>query len=120
MPTAHLDINWTTFELCHADPRTAFERLCRMLFNQHFFDGKQYLHSDPNNPGIEVLPVINPKNGKKISFQAKYFETMDYGQILHSCKKAVEYYAGNLDQIYLYCNKDVMVAISSMLSRVCI
>lgn len=101
------DISWMQFELCNANPQTAFENMCRWLFNEFFFDGKALLHSDPNNPGIEVVPVYHEASEKWISFQAKYFSAMDYEQIKHSVKTAVSHYAGRLDAIYLYCNKDV-------------
>lgn len=102
-------ISWTQFEACNADARTSFEKMCRWLFNAFFFDGKAILHSDPNNPGIEVLPVFHEETQKRISFQAKYFSDMDYEQIKHSARKTVEYYSGQVDRIYLYCNKDVAV-----------
>lgn len=113
-----LDITWITFETCNADKRTAFENMCRMLFNQRFFEGKKLLHSNPNNPGVEVLPVIEPIDGKKISFQAKYFDTIDYTQILHSCEKVVSHYLGKIDIIYLYCNKDVTTTSKSYIAIV--
>ena len=107
MPKTKLEISWAKFETCNTDKRTAFENMCRRLFNQRFFDGKKLFHSNPNNPGVEVVPVMETTSNKKISFQAKYFDTIDYAQILHSCKTAVSYYAGKLDVIYLYCNKDI-------------
>lgn len=113
MPKTKLEISWAKFETCNTDKRTAFENMCRWLFNQRFFDGKKLLHSNPNNPGVEVVPVIDTTSNKRISFQAKYFDTIDYAQILHSCKTAVSYYAGKLDVIYLYCNKDVTVTSKS-------
>ena len=101
------EISWVQFELCNPNPQLAFENMCRWLFNEFFFEGKGLLHSDPNNPGVEVLPVYHTSSGKRISFQAKYFSTIDYEQIKHSAKTAIKYYAGQLDVIYLYCNKDV-------------
>lgn len=101
------EISWTQFELCNANPQAAFENMCRWLFNEFFFDGKALLHSDPNNPGVEVVPVYHASSDRWISFQAKYFSAMDYEQIKHSARTAVSHYAGQLDVIYLYCNKDV-------------
>ncbi len=105
--TKDYDVTWAQFEVCNSDPRDAFEKMCRWLFNEFFFEGKALLHSNPNNPGIEVVPVMHAESNKLISFQAKYFTDMSYEQILHSAKMAVKYYAGQLDIIYLYCNKDV-------------
>ena len=106
-PEKQLEISWTQFEQCNANPQVAFETMCRWLFNESFFEGKALLHSDPNNPGVEVVPVYHAASGKRISFQAKYFSSMNYEQIKHSARTAVGHYAGKLDVIYLYCNKDV-------------
>ncbi len=101
------EVSWSQFETCNANLQISFENMCRWLFNNFFFEGKALLHSNPNNPGIEVLPRLHEKTNKRISFQAKYFSVIDYEQIKHSAKAAVKYYAGQLDVIYLYCNKDV-------------
>lgn len=107
MQSYERDISWAKFETCNSNPQDAFEKMCRWLFNNFFFDGVGLLHSEHNNPGVEVVPTLCPKNNKRISFQAKYFSQLDYGQIEHSCEMAIKYYAGELDIIYLYCNKDV-------------
>ena len=101
------NITWSQFEACNPDTRSAFENMCRFLFNAFFFAGKGLFHSDPNNPGIEIVPIFHKESGKMISFQAKYFSSVDYSQIKHSAEKAIQYYAGKLDVIYLYCNKDL-------------
>lgn len=60
----------------------------------------------PNNPGVEVEPVWNRNNEKRISYQSKFFDnSTDYQQILHSVEETVKHYAGQLDCVYLYCNK---------------
>ena len=101
------DISWSQFEVCNDNCQIAFENMCRWLFNDYFFKGKALLHSNPNNPGIEVVPQMHPESNKRVSFQAKYFSTLDYEQIKHSAQKTVEYYSEQLDVVYLYCNKDV-------------
>jgi hypothetical protein len=111
-------VTWAQFESCNANKQEAFEQLCRWLFNEFFFSGKELLHSNPNNPGIEVIPVLHSASNKRISFQAKYFGTIDYEQIKESARKAVKYYSGNLDTIYLYCNKDVTVTSQGYLSAI--
>lgn len=109
MAVSYSNISWAQFEQCNADVRSAFENMCRSLFKRMFFkeSGIVITHSNPNNPGVEVEPLLNIKTGKKISFQAKYFENIDYAQIKHSAEMAVKHYSGNLDLIYLFCNKDV-------------
>ena len=118
MSKTKLEINWTTFEAYNPDKSNAFENMCGMLFNQRFFNGKELFHSNPNNPGVEILPVTDPTSNKKISFQAKYFDNIDYSQIMHSCKNAVSHYAGELDIIYLYCNKNVTTTSKSYMGIV--
>lgn len=108
-----LNISWSQFEVCNPDTRTAFENMCRFLFNIFFFEGKGLFHSDPNNPGIEIVPILHKESGQWISFQAKYFDTVDYSQIKHSAEKTIQYYSGKLDVIYLYCNKDLTTSSKS-------
>lgn len=108
-----LNITWSQFEVCNPDTRAAFENMCRFLFNTFFFEGKGLFHSDPNNPGIEIVPILHEESGQRISFQAKYFSAIDYSQIKHSAKKTIQYYSGKLDVIYLYCNKDLSTSSKS-------
>ena len=43
-------------------------------------------------------------------FQAKYFvDRIGYSQIAGSARKTIKYYAGKVDKIYLYCNKDLYI-----------
>lgn len=108
-----LSITWSQFEVCNPDTQAAFENMCRFLFNAFFFKGKGIFHSDPNNPGIEIVPIFHKESEQWISFQAKYFSAINYPQIKHSAEKAIQYYAGKLDVIYLYCNKDVTTSSDS-------
>ncbi len=100
-------ITWSEFENSNKNHQTAFENMCRMLFKKRFFDHDVILHSNPNNPGIEVEPVIG-KDGKRISFQAKYFEAnTHYPSLVESCKKTCDHYSGLIDIVYVYCNNDL-------------
>jgi len=101
------NISWSQFEICNQDSRVAFENMCRLLFNRFFFHNQAILHSNPNNPGIEVLPTLEVKTNKRISFQSKYFSSTDYSQIMHSVEQTIKYYSGEIDILYLYCNKDL-------------
>lgn len=105
-----LTISWNQFESCNPNTQDAFENMCRFLFNAIFFGGRAIFQSNPNNPGIEIEPVFHKNSGKWISFQAKYFTTVDYSQIRHSAEKAIRYYAGKMDIIYLYCNRDLTLS----------
>lgn len=67
-------ITWEDFNITNSNnKKSAFENMCRILFNYHFFNNKAIFKQKFNNPGIEIEP-IDYKN-KKISFQAKYIES---------------------------------------------
>lgn len=101
-------LTWEHFVQLHADKRTSFENLCRSLFQRKMCEEGVVLHSEPNHPGIEVAPVRDRDGKKLISFQAKYFDNkVGYSQIKESAQKAISHYKGRLEQIYLYCNKDI-------------
>ncbi len=61
-------ISWIQFELCNPNTQMEFENMCRLLFNIFFFKKKEVFHSEPNNPGIEIMPVLHKESGKWISF----------------------------------------------------
>lgn len=105
-------INWEQFITSNNDARGVkykFEDLCRQLFTYEYISKNKvnrYLHSNPNNAGIESEPILDEENNKYIGYQAKYFDNVvNYGQIKESAEKAVKYYAGHIDCIYLFCNK---------------
>ena len=108
------NINWPTFAYCNENPTNSFESMTRRLFTCHFLKNQQLPHTEHNTPGIEVAPILEPPHAdgtpqRRISFQSKYFdqESVDYGKIQDSARKAVKYYAGKLDAIYLFCNKTI-------------
>lgn len=109
-----VEVNWENFASNNNDPdgvRHKFENLCRQLFtNDYLKENKKSrnLHSNPNNPGIEAEPILDERTNQYIGFQVKFFDTsVDYGQILHSMEKALQYYTGKLSHIVLYCNKAI-------------
>lgn len=101
-------LTWQHFCDLNQDRRTAFENMCRALFDRTRVLVSDVSHSNPNHPGVEVAPV-HSKDGKElISFQAKYFDgDLDYRQIESSIQTAINRYTGEINKIYLYCNKDV-------------
>ena len=105
------NITWAQFAMCNDNATGAFEDMSRRLFTFEFLKNSRIPHSDHNNPGVEVLPILEPphKDGtkqRKISFQSKYFEgKISYSQIKESFRQAVKYYSSELDLIYLFCNK---------------
>lgn len=102
------NITWGNFEAIHSNPRDSFEQLCRILFKRQFLDETSVLTSSPNHPGVEVAPIFSKILGKKIAFQAKFFQQrVDYNQIQRSIDKAMEHYSSSLDVFYLYSNKDL-------------
>ena len=69
-----MDITWECFAYVNAaNKETAFENMCRLLYKQQFVTDTQVVHSNPNNPGIENDPITRISDGKRISFQAKFF-----------------------------------------------
>ena len=112
---ASTGMTWQRFEVCNPDTKTAFENLCRAVFNQDFFGGTAHFHSNPNNPGVEIEPIYHKETGKRISFQSKYFTSTDYEQIERSMEKCITHYSGELDVIYLYCNKDLTATCKAFL-----
>lgn len=105
------NLTWAQFAVCNDDATGAFEDMTRRLFSLEFLGTGIVPHSDHNNPGVEVLPILEPSHSdgikrRKISFQAKYFEgKVSYPKIKESMKQAVKYYGDELDLIYLFCNK---------------
>lgn len=105
-------ITWEQFISSNNDARGVrykFEDLSRQLFIYEFLSKNKiykYVHSNPNNPGIESEPVLDEENNRYIGYQAKFFDSdVDYGQIQKSAEKAIKHYKGKLDLIYLFCNK---------------
>ena len=109
---AKLNITWPQFAICNDNCTKAFEDMCRRLFTAEFLKGEILPHSDSNNPGVEVLPVLEPEREdgqprKRISFQCKYVDSAAnaYSEFQKSAKITAKIYQGNLDLVYLFCNK---------------
>ena len=110
-------INWDSFRTFNQDSRGVrfkFEDLCRQLFaNENLSGNKQfkYLHSNPNNYGLEAEPIFDEERQLWVGFQAKFFDdNVKYAKIKESAEKIVEYYtgkAGKVDLVYLFCNKPI-------------
>lgn len=120
---------WPQFAVCNDDATGAFEDMARRMFSLEFLGKGTLPHSDHNNPGVEVLPILEPPHfdvakQRKISFQAKYFEgKVLYAQIKKSMNQAVKHYGDELDLIYLFRNKTLTTttkgykAIESLLKK---
>lgn len=112
-----MQINWDSFRTFNQDSRGVhfkFEDLCRQLFaNENLSENKQfkYLHSNPNNYGLEAEPIFDESRQLWIGFQAKFFDnSVGYNKIQDSAEKVVKYYtgkAGKVDLVYLFCNKPI-------------
>lgn len=109
---AKINTIWPQFAMCNDNPTKSFERMCRRLFKAVYLQGQGDLHVNPNLPGIEILPVLEPvhANGSKrklISFQSKYLDQEKdiYSGFKESAKRTVEHFKGKLDRVYLFCNK---------------
>lgn len=105
------NLTWPQFAMCNDNATGAFEDMSRRLFSLEFLGKGTVPHSDHNNPGVEVLPILELPHSdgskqRKISFQAKYFEDrVSYSKIKDSMKQAIKHYGDELDLIYLFCNK---------------
>ena len=104
-------IDWRTFAYCNDDTTSAFEEMCRQLFSAHFLNNG-LTHVNHNTPSIEVLPVLEPERSdghhrQRISFQAKYTEqgSADYSLFKDSANQTVKHFKGQIDCVYLFCNK---------------
>ncbi len=113
-------ISWEKFITTNIDARGVrykFEDLSRQLFTYEFLSGNKiykYVHSNPNNPGIESEPILDEVNNIYIGYQAKFFDNkVDYNQIKESAEKAVKYYKGKLNLIYLFSNKAITTTCDS-------
>ena len=109
--TVYPNLSWAQFELFNDNTTDAFEEMCKDLFICEYLKDSSNPHADHNNPGVEVLPILEPVRAdgqpqRRISYQAKYFEkNISDAQIKHSLQEAVEHYSGRLDAIYLFCNR---------------
>lgn len=101
------NLSWAKFQQNNKKATDAFESLSRALFKAEFCPEQTVLHSDPTHPGVEAEPV-RIKNGKRASFQAKYFEKgVKYKQIEDSMDKVIQWIAGEIDEVYLFCNSNI-------------
>ncbi|RGG05681.1 hypothetical protein DWY78_15270 [Ruminococcus sp. AF27-12AA] len=95
-------ITWEHFITRNNDAhgvRYKFEDLCRQLFTYEFLslnNVSKYVHSNPNNPGIESEPILDEVNNRYIGYQAKFFDNdADYSQIKESAQKQLNIIKGN-------------------------
>ncbi len=98
------NIIWPQFAVCNDDATTAFEDMCRRIFEAEFLKGQKIPHSDHNTPGVEVLPILEPPRNdglsqKRISFQAKYVDQVStaYSEFKKSAKQTVKHHKCKLD-----------------------
>lgn len=101
-----------------------FEHLCKCLFLkevQKFDPSITYLHSNPNQPGIETEPVFIKSTNEMVGFQSKFFvqNDVDYKQIENSVDKIIQNLNDSqLNVLYLYCNKKINTN-SKSYKRIC-
>ena len=107
MNTTPNKVTWVDFESTVNDEHRDFEDFCRLFFKIYYLGNVDvFLRQTTNNAGLETDPV-SVKN-TMIGFQAKYYRNnTDYANIYNSMEKVVKYYKGNVDQVVLYCNKDI-------------
>ena len=105
------NLSWGQFEMFNDNRTESFEEMCKDLFICEFLRETKNPHADHNNPGVEIIPVLEPphddgKPQRWISYQAKYFSgNIKDSDIIDSLRKTVKYYRDQLDTVYLFCNK---------------
>lgn len=52
------NLTWAQFAVCNDDATGAFENMARRLFSLEFLGKGTVPHSDHNNLGVEVLPIL--------------------------------------------------------------
>lgn len=78
-----MQINWDTFKAINQDSRGAhlkFEDLCRLLFANENLSGNgqfRYLHSNPNDYGLEAEPIFDEKRNRWIGFRNRCLSTLN-------------------------------------------
>lgn len=113
--TVYPNLSWAQFEMFNDNKTDAFEEMCKDLFICEYLKDSKIPHADHNNPGVEVVPILEPLRcdglpQRRISYQAKYFtERIKDSDVIDSLKKTVEYYGTKLDVIYLFCNKVISI-----------
>lgn len=93
------DITWDRFADIHKNPAKAFENLCWSIFQYHYAHKDANFHANPNNPGIEIDPVLSADGLERISFQSKWLKKMDYSQIKSSVKQIIKHYSEKIDNM---------------------
>ena len=118
------NITWGVFDAINEDTTHNFEMMCRRIFISEYLKDTANPHNNYNNKGIEVLPILEPirddgQPRKRISFQAKYASTPQYayGEFRKSAKITAKEYKGQLDLVYLFCNKTLTTDSNTMLIR---
>ena len=110
------EVTWEKFittKTGYVSIQSKFEDLCRQLFKNELLKNNKivrFVHSNPNNPGLESDPIYDEACDRWIGYQVKFFENnVNYADILDSANKTIEYYGDQVDYVYLYCNKPISV-----------
>ncbi|WP_042356949.1 NACHT domain-containing protein [Bacillus rubiinfantis] len=106
-----IQIDWRQFGRKFESLQESFEELCHYLFCRELkITGA--ISADHNQKGLETKPVKYKK--KCYGYQSKFFDNnIDYGQIKHSIKNALEEFEGKLDYIFIYLNKGARTSCKS-------
>lgn len=103
--------SWAQFEVCNDNQTASFEDLATELFYREFLKEGSVPHANHNNPGVEVDPELEPPRNdgmpsRRVSFQAKYFKgNIKWTDFMESAKQTVKHYGGQIDHVYIFCNK---------------
>jgi len=113
-------LRWERFADCNDNATEAFEEMCRRLFTAEYLKGQDIPHSNANNKGVEVQPIMEPEREdgqprKWISFQSKYTKTTSsaYQLFEKSARVTAREYEGKLDLVYLFSNQTLSTGTKS-------
>ncbi len=109
-----MNYSWIDFISKSRNTQNDFEDLARVFFKIKYTGSiSTVLNQTRTNPGLETEPIS--VQGIKIGFQAKFFEAnINYVSIVESLEKVITYYAGKVDKVILFSNKDVSLNTKSL------
>lgn len=101
-------LDWSDFQRKNKDTHKAFEDMCRVIFLRGLGKTASDYEYNYNQPGIEINPIYNEKDGKWYGLQCKFSNSSDnkslYKQIHNSLSQAHKRYKGQLDVVFIYSN----------------
>ena len=64
--TIYPNLSWAQFEMFNDNKTESFEEMCKDLFICEYLKYSENPHANHNNPGVEVVPILEPSRGGKM------------------------------------------------------